>query len=106
MFGNIKFNLIFIIGVCLFIVIFLFLSRPVNLYIKELNWNISDIYGAVHWTPSMRLIFVVVNMIISYFITRFIITRVMNFIKQDKYKNNYSLFNSKASAKVLKYSDA
>jgi hypothetical protein len=102
MFGNIKFNLIFIIGVCLFIVIFLFLSRPVNLYIKELNWNISDIYGAAHWPPFMRLIFALTIIIISYFITRFIITRVMNYIN----KNNYSLFNSKASAKVLKYSDA
>lgn len=102
MFGNIKFNLIFIIGVCLFIIIFLLLSRPVNLYIKELDWNISDIFGAAHWSSSTLLIFALINMIISYFITRFIITRVMNFIN----KNNYSLFNSKASAKVLKYSDA
>jgi Zn-dependent protease with chaperone function len=102
MFGTITFNLIFIIiGVFLFILIFALLS-----YLYFLFFGRSKDHTEILAAGFLYFIFAVVVMIISYFITRFIITKVMNLIKKDINKNNYSLFNSKASAKVLKYSDA
>ena len=102
MFGIVTFNLIFfIIGVFVFILIFAFLSYLYYLFFTRNN-NRAEVIVASYF----YLFFAGIIAVISYFITKFIITKVMNLIKKDINKNNYSLFNSKASAKVLKYSDA
>ena len=102
MFGTITFNLIFIIiGVFLFILIFALLSYLYYLFVTRNN-DPEEIFAG----SLLYFLFACIIFAISYYITSFIIRKVMNLIKKDINKNNYSLFNSKASAKVLKYSDA